>query len=65
MNYSPQKTESRSSTQQRKQSVGNQQMQPLEDIRDYAIAYARQKPEAAAMWCFGVGFLLGWKLKPW
>ncbi len=27
-------------------------------------AYAVEHPEAAAMWCFGIGFLLGWKLKP-
>jgi len=23
------------------------------------------KPEAAALWCLGIGFVLGWKLKPW
>ncbi len=27
--------------------------------------YAREKPEAAALWCLGIGFVLGWKLKPW
>lgn len=64
MNYSPQKTQSRPAAQRGPATAG-QQLQPLEDLRDYAIAYARQKPEAAAMWCFGVGFLLGWKLKPW
>jgi hypothetical protein len=26
---------------------------------------AREKPEVAALWCFGIGFILGWKLKPW
>lgn len=27
--------------------------------------YARQRPEVVALWCFGIGFILGWKLKPW
>ena len=38
---------------------------PTEDAIDYLRAYARQQPEKAAMWCLGVGFVLGWKLKPW
>jgi hypothetical protein len=35
------------------------------DIVEYAKEYAREKPEIAALWCFGIGFILGWKLKPW
>ncbi len=35
------------------------------DIIDYLKEYAREKPEVAALWCFGVGFILGWKIKPW
>lgn len=35
------------------------------DFVEYLKAYAREKPEMAALWCFGVGFILGWKLKPW
>jgi len=31
----------------------------------YASDYARANPEAAMLWCFGIGFILGWKLKPW
>ena len=27
--------------------------------------YARERPEVVALWAFGVGFVLGWKLKPW
>jgi len=38
---------------------------PAQDIIEYLKEYARQKPEAAALWCFGVGFVLGWKLKLW
>ena len=27
--------------------------------------YARAKPLSFALWAFGIGFALGWKLKPW
>jgi hypothetical protein len=27
--------------------------------------YARERPEVVAMWAFGIGFVLGWKLKLW
>lgn len=27
--------------------------------------YSRERPEAAALWALGIGFVLGWKLKPW
>jgi hypothetical protein len=27
--------------------------------------YARAKPLPFALWTFGIGFALGWKLKPW
>lgn len=35
------------------------------DLADYLKAYARERPEVAALWCVGIGFILGWKLKPW
>jgi hypothetical protein len=35
------------------------------DLIDYLKEYAREKPEVAALWCFGIGFIIGWKLKPW
>lgn len=38
---------------------------PAEDVLNYLKTYAREKPEAAALWCLGIGFVLGWKLKPW
>jgi hypothetical protein len=37
----------------------------MEDLVTYLRNYARDRPDAAALWCFGVGFVLGWKLKPW
>jgi hypothetical protein len=38
---------------------------PAEDLIQYLTDYAKQKPDVAALWCFGIGFVLGWKLKPW
>jgi hypothetical protein len=35
------------------------------DLVQYLREYARDNPEAAALWCFGIGFVLGWKLKIW
>ncbi len=37
----------------------------LRDMIDYLKEYAREKPEVAAIWCLGIGFILGWKLKIW
>ena len=27
--------------------------------------YGRERPGVVALWCFGIGFALGWKLKLW
>jgi hypothetical protein len=42
-----------------------QEMRPFEDFLAYWREYARQRPEVAAIGCFAIGFVLGWKLKPW
>jgi hypothetical protein len=42
-----------------------QQLSPGEAAIDFLREYARERPEIVAMWAFGVGFVLGWKLKPW
>ena len=34
-------------------------------VVDHLKQYVRQNPANAALWCFGVGFVLGWRLKPW
>jgi hypothetical protein len=44
---------------------GRSQMQPFDDLLVYARTYARERPETFALACFGVGFILGWRLKPW
>jgi hypothetical protein len=35
------------------------------DLMEYFREYARENPETTALWCLGIGFILGWKLKPW
>ncbi len=35
------------------------------DVMESFRVYAKKRPEVVAMWCLGVGFVLGWKLKPW
>jgi hypothetical protein len=27
--------------------------------------YRRERPAVVALWCVGIGFVLGWKLKLW
>ena len=33
----------------------------LEHFQEYQL----ERPGVVALWCFGIGFVLGWKLKPW
>lgn len=35
------------------------------DLTHYLCEFAEENPQAAALWCLGIGFVLGWKLKPW
>jgi hypothetical protein len=42
-----------------------EEINPIEDLMAYCREYAREKPEVVALWCLGIGFMLGWKLKPW
>ncbi|MCA9024324.1 MAG: hypothetical protein KDA86_03835 [Planctomycetaceae bacterium] len=56
-----------STIQERKSSAvsSGEDLQPSKDLVQYMKDYAREKPDVAALWCFGVGFVIGWKLKPW
>ena len=52
----------------RSRSSGQHIESPTEishDIVQYLTEYVRQNPGYTALWCIGVGFVLGWKLKPW
>jgi hypothetical protein len=44
---------------------GGQYLSVSEEALGFFKEYARERPEVVAMWAFGVGFILGWKLKPW
>ena len=43
----------------------NKETKPLNDMIEHMREYAQEKPEGFALWCLGIGFVLGWKLKPW
>jgi hypothetical protein len=44
---------------------GQMQMSSTQAAVEFFQDYARERPEVVAMWAFGIGFILGWKLKPW
>ena len=35
------------------------------DMLDHVRSYAKENPVAFGFWALGVGFVLGWRLKPW
>ncbi len=41
------------------------QLKPTADVVDYLRQYAREKPDVTALWCLGIGIMIGWKIKPW
>jgi hypothetical protein len=43
----------------------SERLRPCGDVVEYFRQYARERPEVAALWCLGIGFVLGWKLKIW
>jgi ElaB/YqjD/DUF883 family membrane-anchored ribosome-binding protein len=36
-----------------------------EDVVDSISRYAHEQPVHALLWAVGIGFVLGWRLKPW
>jgi len=51
-----------------RQTTEMRETDPVEmgrDMVEYLREYARENPETAALWCLGIGFVLGWKLKIW
>jgi ElaB/YqjD/DUF883 family membrane-anchored ribosome-binding protein len=48
-----------------RQPAGDTPISILSDLQSYTREYVHQQPEKAALICIGVGFILGWKLKPW
>ena len=37
----------------------------IDDCAAYFRKYASERPQTMALACLGLGFILGWKLKPW
>jgi len=35
------------------------------NVLEHFHEYGRERPEIVALWSFGIGFVLGWKLKLW
>jgi hypothetical protein len=44
---------------------GREAAATLEDTLTRIREYAEENPEKFALYCLGIGFVLGWKLKPW
>jgi hypothetical protein len=47
------------------QAAGEQAAEVLHGARQAFCRFAREQPEVTALCCLGIGFILGWKLKPW
>jgi len=58
-------TQSKSRMKQSASGGSQGEIRPVEDAIEYFRNFAQEKPEQAALWCLGIGFVLGWKLKPW
>jgi hypothetical protein len=54
------RTESRAA-----QIAGDKRLTASQAAMDCFKAYAKEHPEVLVLWAFGIGFVLGWKLKPW
>lgn len=37
--------------------------EPAKDVFGLLREYAKEKPDVAAMWAFGLGILVGWRLR--
>jgi hypothetical protein len=44
---------------------GSQTMNVGDAAAQFLREYSRERPEVVALWAFGIGFVLGWKLKLW
>ncbi len=49
----------------RSDADGNWAECAIRSVTDSVEDYARREPLKFAAWVFGIGFMLGWKMKPW
>jgi hypothetical protein len=43
----------------------SERLKPTAGLLGYFRGYARERPGVVALWCLGIGLVLGWKLKMW
>lgn len=56
--------EARHAASEKLQAYGGRYVvEPARDLASLLRDYAHEKPDVAAMWCFGLGFIIGWKLR--
>jgi hypothetical protein len=51
--------------QARRSATDNWAERTIRSVAETIEDYARANPLPFAAWVFGIGFILGWKLKPW
>jgi hypothetical protein len=42
-----------------------ERLRPSSELVEAVRQYAHKRPKVVALWCLGIGFVLGWKLKLW
>jgi ElaB/YqjD/DUF883 family membrane-anchored ribosome-binding protein len=55
----------RQQLEQSAEEITKDAQQITQDLVQCLTDYTRQNPGTAALCCLGIGFVLGWKLKPW
>ena len=65
MNQHRPQTQPQNRDQGRAVAQNSGEMKSIDALMEYVHDYARERPERFALYCLGVGFILGWRLKPW
>jgi ElaB/YqjD/DUF883 family membrane-anchored ribosome-binding protein len=60
-----QRIESAMQAAQTRSSRMQHDLHPVDDLLRFFQDYARARPYMVAATCLGVGFVVGWRLKPW
>ena len=63
MHSSPTSNASSVATEKLQQAGQHFVTEPARDIFGVLKDYALEKPDVTALWCFGLGLLVGWKLR--
>ena len=63
--YQPTSASALESEEHLRYELRHDSKQLCNDVMAYFREYGRENPEMVALWSLGIGFVLGWKLKPW